>query len=64
MNSFPLLYLSCILAGFALLRIPFEGFFEPVEPLALVVGVLTILLFSCVIIFFGVKALISNRTAI
>ncbi|WP_227937066.1 hypothetical protein [Alkalihalobacillus deserti] len=61
MNGFPLLYLSCILAGFALVRVPLNGFLAPLEPLAIIVGVLAILLFSCVLIFKGVMVLIGKR---
>ncbi|MDV2682801.1 hypothetical protein RYX56_00285 [Alkalihalophilus lindianensis] len=60
MNSFPLLYLSCILAGFALIRVPLSGFMEPLEPLVLIVGVLTILLFSCVLIYKGILCLVGK----
>ncbi|MBU8905245.1 hypothetical protein [Desertibacillus haloalkaliphilus] len=60
MHLFPLLYLSCIIAGFALVRVPLTGTFQPLSPLADIVGVLTILLFSCVIIYNGIVALIGR----
>ncbi|MRH41735.1 hypothetical protein GH741_03490 [Aquibacillus halophilus] len=61
MSSYPILYLACILAGFALIRVPLQGFLAPLEPLTFIVGVLSILLFSCVIIVDGVMSLIGKR---
>ncbi|WP_226037419.1 hypothetical protein [Aquibacillus saliphilus] len=61
MNNYPLLYLACILAGFALIRVPLQGFLAPLEPLAFIIGVLAILLFSGVIIYNGVMALFGVR---
>lgn len=50
----PFLYFLCILAGFALLRVPLTGFFAPLSPLVILIGVLAILLFSLVLIIHGV----------
>ncbi|AST92363.1 MULTISPECIES: hypothetical protein [Sutcliffiella] len=61
MNQYPLIFLACILAGFALTRVPLTGFLAPVEPLAFIVGVLTVLLFSSVLIFRGVVALFNRN---
>jgi hypothetical protein len=61
MDRFPLLYLSCIFAGFSLLKVPFGGFLAPLAPLATLVGVLAIIIFACVIIFHGVLVLIRGR---
>ncbi|MEH7275303.1 hypothetical protein [Neobacillus vireti] len=36
----PFLYLSCIIAGFALLRVPLTGFLAPLSPLVVLIGVL------------------------
>ncbi|MCT2536736.1 hypothetical protein NC661_14115 [Aquibacillus koreensis] len=60
MDRYPLLFLACILAGFALIRVPLTGFLEPLSPLVFLVGVLSILVFSCVIIYHGVMALIKK----
>lgn len=57
----PLLYLSCIIAGFALLRVPLTGFFAPLSPLVILVGVLSILLFSLVLIVHGLLCLAGKR---
>lgn len=56
----PLLFLSAILAGFALLRVPLTGFFAPLSPLVVLIGVLSILLFSLVLIFLGVRSLLGK----
>ncbi|MRG87169.1 hypothetical protein [Salinibacillus xinjiangensis] len=61
MYSVALLYLFCILAGFALIKVPLYGYFEPLEPLAFLVGVLTVLLFSGVIIFNGIMTLFRKK---
>ncbi|MDL4842317.1 hypothetical protein [Aquibacillus rhizosphaerae] len=61
MNGFSILYLGCILAGFALIKVPLQGMLAPLEPLAFLVGVLAILLFSCVLIFNGLVALLGMR---
>ena len=57
----PLVYLACIIAGFALLRVPLTGFFAPLSPLVILIGVLAILLFSLVLIVHGVLCLAGKR---
>ena len=57
----PLLYLACIIAGFALLRVPLTGFFAPLSPLVVLIGVLAILLFSVVLIIQGLLSLAGKR---
>jgi len=57
----PFLYLACIIAGFALLRVPLEGFFAPLSPLVILIGVLAILLFSFVLIIQGILYLVGKR---
>ncbi|MEH7179351.1 hypothetical protein [Neobacillus vireti] len=57
----PFLYLSCIIAGFALLRVPLTGFLAPLSPLVVLIGVLAILLFSLVLIIHGVLRLAKRR---
>ncbi|WP_175990374.1 hypothetical protein [Bacillus sp. Marseille-Q1617] len=55
------LFFLGILSGFALLRVPLTGFLEPINPIADVIGVLAILLFSIVLILKGVLHLIDSR---
>ncbi|WP_419955543.1 hypothetical protein ACN6MT_08595 [Neobacillus niacini] len=57
----PFLYLCCIIAGFALLRVELTGFFAPLSPLVLLIGVLAVLLFSLVVIIQGVLCLVKRR---
>lgn len=57
----PFLYLCCIIAGFSLLRVPLTGFFAPLGPLVLLIGVLAVLLFSLVVIIQGVLCLVKRR---
>jgi hypothetical protein len=57
----PLLYFLCILAGFALLRVELTGFFAPLSPLVLLIGVIAVLLFSLVLIIHGVLCLVKRR---
>nr|WP_263324621.1 hypothetical protein [Neobacillus sp. Marseille-Q6967] len=61
MERRPLLFLACILAGFALLRVPLTGFFSPLSPLVVLIAVITILLFSVVLIVYGVLVLIGKK---
>lgn len=57
----PFLYLCCVLAGFALLRVPLTGFFAPLSPLVVLIGVIAVLLFSLVLIIQGVLCLVKRR---
>jgi hypothetical protein len=57
----PFLYLFCVIAGFALLRVPLTGFLAPLSPLVVLIGVLAILLFSVVLIIQGVLSLVKRR---
>ncbi|MDR7078933.1 hypothetical protein J2Y03_003990 [Neobacillus niacini] len=57
----PFLYLFCIIAGFALLRVPLTGFFAPLSPLVVLIGILAILLFSLVLIIQGLLSLAGKR---
>jgi hypothetical protein len=57
----PFLFLACIIAGFALLRVPLTGFFAPLSPLVILIGVLAILLFSLVLIIQGLLCLARKR---
>ncbi|MFD1019156.1 hypothetical protein [Thalassobacillus hwangdonensis] len=58
MERYPLLYLACILAGFALIRVPYTEFFEPLKPLGLIIGVLAVIVFSLVLLYHGVVAMV------
>ncbi|MEH7112307.1 hypothetical protein V7124_07980 [Neobacillus niacini] len=57
----PFLFLTCIIAGFALLRVPLTGFFAPLSPLVVLIGILAILLFSLVLIVQGLLCLAGKR---
>ncbi|NQD64778.1 hypothetical protein HP456_02405 [Bacillus haikouensis] len=61
MNSPIWLFLFGILSGFALLKAPLTGFLAPIDPIVDVIGVLSVLLFSLVLIFKGVMHLIDSR---
>jgi hypothetical protein len=55
------LFLATILSGFALIRVPLaDSFLESVSPFTDIVGILTILVFSLVLIYLGVRSLISK----
>ncbi|PAE44594.1 hypothetical protein [Bacillus sp. 7884-1] len=61
LNHSPFLYLACIIAGFALLRVPLTGILAPLSPFVILIGVLAILLFSFVLIIQGVLCLVKRR---
>ena len=61
MNGTTFLYLACILAGFALIRLPLNDVLAPLDPLTVIVGVLAVLVFSCILIFNGIMALLGKR---
>lgn len=53
--------LASILAGFALLRVPLAGtFLAGLEPIINLVGILTIVVFSLILIFKGIMALLGK----
>jgi hypothetical protein len=54
------LFLACILAGFALVHLPGISFLAGLLSFFHVVGALTILVFSIVLLFLGVKALFNK----
>jgi hypothetical protein len=54
------LYLACIIAGFTLTRLPNLPFLASLGNLFDIIGVLTMLVFSLVLIYMGVKALIKK----
>jgi hypothetical protein len=51
------LFLACILAGFALVHMPTISFLTGLSSFFHLVGALTILVFSFVLLYLGVKAL-------
>jgi hypothetical protein len=54
------LYLACIIAGFTLTRLPEIPFLSSLGSLFDIVGILTMLVFSLVLIYKGVKSLIKK----
>ena len=61
MNTRIFLFLATIISGFALIRIPLaDTFLASIEPVTTVIGVLAILIFSLVLIYYGVRNLLSK----
>jgi len=61
MDRFILLMLASILAGFALLKVPLAGtFLSGLQPITNIIGILAIVIFSLVLIFKGIMALVSK----
>ncbi|MDC3417652.1 hypothetical protein [Aquibacillus salsiterrae] len=61
MNPTLLLYLACIFAGFSIIEVPLTGLLSSLAPLTLLIGVITILVFSCVIIYQGFMVLFGKK---
>ena len=62
MDRFILLMLASILAGFALLKVPLSGTFLAVlEPISNLIGILAIVIFSLVLIYKGLMALLGKK---
>ncbi|GHH98591.1 hypothetical protein [Neobacillus kokaensis] len=57
MNQAAYLFLACILAGFALVKMPTISFLASLSSLFNVVGALAILVFSAATLYLGVKGL-------
>lgn len=55
-----ILFLANILAGFALINVPLTGALAGLDPIATIVGVITILVFSLALIYYGVRTLIKR----
>ncbi|MBD1382566.1 hypothetical protein [Metabacillus arenae] len=54
-------FLASILAGFALIKVPLTNtFLESLSPFVVVIGVVTVLVFSFVLIYYGVKTLFNK----
>jgi hypothetical protein len=55
------LFLATILSGFALIRVPLDDtFLESVSPVTDIIGILTVIVFSLVLLYKGVKGLFSK----
>lgn len=57
MNYAAALFLACILAGFALIKMPTISFLAGLYPFFHLVGALAILIFAFALIYYGLKAL-------
>lgn len=61
MDKFAILYLACILAGFALINLPLENTgLLSFHPVIFLIGVLAVLFFSFVLIVKGIMALVGK----
>ena len=62
MDRFILLMLASILAGFALLKVPLSGtFLAGLEPITNIIGILAIVIFSLILIYKGLMALLGKK---
>jgi hypothetical protein len=58
MDNRVLLFLAAIFSGFALIRVPLaDSFLESVSPITDIIGILTVLVFSLLLIYKGVRGL-------
>jgi hypothetical protein len=61
MDNRVILFLAAILSGFALIRVPLaDSFLESVSFVADIIGILTVLVFSLVLIYKGVRGLFNK----
>ncbi|MEH7238220.1 hypothetical protein [Bacillus sp. JJ1562] len=61
MDKFVFLFVACILAGFALIRVTaYDTVLVSLHPVLTLVGVITIFVFSFVLIFRGILALLGK----
>lgn len=61
MDNRVFLFLATILSGFALIKVPLDvSFLKSVSLIADVIGILTVLVFSLVLIYKGVRTLFSK----
>lgn len=62
MDRLILLMLASILAGFALVKVPLSGtFLAGLEPITDIIGILAILIFSLLLIYKGLMALLGKH---
>jgi hypothetical protein len=58
MDNRVFLFLAAIFSGFALIRVPLaDSFLESVSPITDIIGILTVLVFSLLLIYKGVRGL-------
>jgi hypothetical protein len=55
-----ILFFASMLAGFALIKVPLTGTFAALDPIATIVGIITILVFALALIYHGVRTLINR----
>jgi hypothetical protein len=61
MDKLALLFLACVLAGFALIKLPLAGTaLASIAPVTFYIGILSVLVFSLILIFKGILALIDK----
>lgn len=61
MDKIAFLFLACILAGFALIKLPLAGtVLVSLQPVTSLIGILAIFVFSIVLIFKGIIALLGK----
>jgi hypothetical protein len=61
MDRLVLLYLACVLAGFALIELPLAGTaLASIAPVTFYIGILSVLVFSLILIFKGISALVGK----
>ncbi|PMC38546.1 hypothetical protein CJ195_08775 [Bacillus sp. UMB0899] len=61
MNTRIFLFLAALFSGFALTRTPLaDTFLASIEPVTTTIGVLSILIFSLALIYYGVRNLFSK----
>jgi hypothetical protein len=57
MDKSAFLFLACILAGFALIKLPLAGTpLAGIEPITFLIGIFAVLVFSVILIFKGIIA--------
>ncbi|MEH7299969.1 hypothetical protein [Neobacillus drentensis] len=57
MNHLSVLFLACILAGFALMKVATVGFLSSLSSFIIIVGALVVIVFALAIIYLGLKSL-------
>lgn len=61
MNSLPLLYLACILAGFALIKVPTSAIVTAgISSFLGILGGLTVIVFALALLYLGIRSLVGK----
>jgi hypothetical protein len=61
MDKLVLLFLACVIAGFALIELPLAGTaLASIAPVTFYIGILSVLVFSLILIFKGILALVGK----